>query len=522
MNALGYCRISTKDQSHFSLDYQERHVKSYCGSNNLNLVEIFTDDGESSYTFDRPDFKRLEACIKKNKNIQYLIIFDHDRFSRNLAEALIKIKELHDKYGVKVLATTDSIDTDYSDPSAFLIRSFKYMMAESELHRIRARVKQGIKQALLLGRYLHQAPFGYTKSKDSSGKSILLINPQQAELVRIVFKEYLNGTPNTVIKELMKERGWQINGNSGIPKIISNPVYAGLIRVPADQKTPEKIVKGMHKAIIPEPDYWLAQDKLNGGKVGKVVSGNEEVFLRGVITCAQCGRKLTAGRSKGKSKHYWYYECKDHRTLLSATKLHKQFNQIIDTLNYDDEMVSWIETTVKKVIQAMDEQKGDVLRELEANIKSLEVKIEKTEKRYLEAEEMNPETFKKVISGLRKEKAQREVEHRELKKSGGMDMKKLEKLMPTLTRVSPIFESMSLTRKHLFITTVFGKSLSHDGKIYRTPLINPLFSHNRLKLKELSLLEITHIIGSKDLTPPSGVEGNITELLEQLFNILVA
>jgi len=522
MNALGYCRISTKDQSHFSLDYQERHVRSYCESNNLKLVEIFTDDGESSYTFDRPDFKRLEACIKKNKNIQYLIIFDHDRFSRNLAEALIKIKELHDKYGVKVLATTDSIDTDYSDPSAFLIRSFKYMMAESELHRIRARVKQGIKQALLSGRYLHQAPYGYDNTKDASGKSLLVINQKEAELVRIVFKEFLNGTANVAIKQMMKERGWTINGNSGIPKIISNPVYAGLIKVPADNKSPEKIVKGMHQPIIPEHDYWLAQDKLNGGKVGKVVSGNDEVFLRGILTCAQCGRKLTAGRSKGKTKHYWYYECKDHRTLLSANKLHKQFLKILDVLSYDQEMVNWIETTVRKVIAQMAEQKGDVIRELEAQIAALDKKISRTEERYLEAEEMNPATFKKVIGDVRKEKAQREVELRDLKKEDGMNMKKLDKLMPSLTRVSPIFENMSLSRKHLLLTTVFGKSLSHDGNIYRTPFINALFSHNRLKLKELSLLEITHIIGSKDLTPPGGVEGNITELLEQLFNILVA
>ena len=111
------------------------------------MLSVFTDDGESSYTFDRPDWKALELFLKQNKNVQYLIIFDHDRFSRNLAEALIKIKELHDKFKISVLATTDAFDTDFSDPSTFILRAFKYMMAESELHRIRQRTKTGLLQA---------------------------------------------------------------------------------------------------------------------------------------------------------------------------------------------------------------------------------------------------------------------------------------------------------------------------------------------------------------------------------------
>lgn len=88
MNAIGYCRISTVDQSAYSLDNQRRSINEYCTKNDLDLLNIFVDNGESSYTFDRPDFIKLEDFIKQNKSVKYLVIFDHDRFSRNLAEAM--------------------------------------------------------------------------------------------------------------------------------------------------------------------------------------------------------------------------------------------------------------------------------------------------------------------------------------------------------------------------------------------------------------------------------------------------
>ena len=69
---------------------------------------VFKDDDQSSSTFDRPDSKVLEDFVNK-KDITHLIILDHDR--------------------------------DFSERSNFMIRAFKVMMAESELHNIRDKRK---------------------------------------------------------------------------------------------------------------------------------------------------------------------------------------------------------------------------------------------------------------------------------------------------------------------------------------------------------------------------------------------
>lgn len=95
MNAIGYVRISSKDQSVYSLDAQEELIRAYCSRNNVELKAIFRDDGECSDTFDRPDYLAVEKFIKERKGeIGYLIIKDHDYFSRNISEALAKISSL--------------------------------------------------------------------------------------------------------------------------------------------------------------------------------------------------------------------------------------------------------------------------------------------------------------------------------------------------------------------------------------------------------------------------------------------
>src|SRR3546814_16885605 len=96
----------------------------------------------------------LEKFIRQNKReVKYLIILDHDRFSRNLAEALQKIEQLERKFGLKVLATNEPLDIDPSDPGVFIQRAFKYLMANHELFKIRKRARMGIdRQSVVEGK----------------------------------------------------------------------------------------------------------------------------------------------------------------------------------------------------------------------------------------------------------------------------------------------------------------------------------------------------------------------------------
>lgn len=196
MKAIGYIRLSRKDQSKYSLAGQESAIKSYCAKYGLQLLNIFTDNGQCSDTFERTNFKALEYFLHQNKGaVRYLIVMDHDRFSRDLSQALSKINELKRKYRVDVLSVDEPIDLNTSDPQIFISRTLKYAMANLELLNIRKRLRNGIRNAMESGRFMQKAPFGYKNGLDISGKSTLLIKEAEAVIVRKIFQDYRLACP---------------------------------------------------------------------------------------------------------------------------------------------------------------------------------------------------------------------------------------------------------------------------------------------------------------------------------------
>ena len=159
-----------------------------------------------------------------------MIVLDHDRFSRNLPEALMKIAELEKKYGVKVLSTGDVLIwiLDTSDPDVFMKRALDYMMANKELFNIRKRTKQGVRNAKENGRYLGRAPFGYKNIIDGTRRNLIEIDKPKDQIVERIFRDYILGVPQYIIYKNVQALGFTYTGKSAIADILQNCVYAGL------------------------------------------------------------------------------------------------------------------------------------------------------------------------------------------------------------------------------------------------------------------------------------------------------
>lgn len=482
-HAIGYIRISTEDQSTYSLEYQEASVRRYCTDNKIELLEVFKDNGQSSYTFDRPDWKALEKFIKKNKTVEYLIIYDHDRFSRNLAEALMKIKELQDKFGVKVLATTDRLDLDLADPSTYIMRAFRYMMAESELMRIRERTKAGMMQAAMSGYHANKAPYGYKNSRSADDKPLLIEDPEKSHFIKQVFKLALQGNSPEMIRSVLKPKGFTMSGNSAIQSILTNPVYAGMIKVPKYKDRAEYLIKGKHKGLVSEDDFWKAQMKPKP----IAVQNKDDVPMRGLLKC-WCGKPMTAGNSKGRNKYYWYYLCSDHRENLSAVKLHKQMNEVLSTLSFSPEDIEWFRERFTYEIGAMMQGRAEELGAAQSNLSSIKTKITATEERYLSNQDISPETFKKVIGELKVKKSEIEKNLTVLSATSNNYMKLLGYLLPKLADLKQAYELMDTPLKQRFLKVFFGENLKWGNGSYRTDYLHPFIATKAALLKDNGLL----------------------------------
>ncbi|PLW91311.1 recombinase family protein [Mucilaginibacter sp.] len=486
MNALGYLRLSSKDQSK-SLEYQESSIKEYCKRNKLNMLGVFKDNGESSYTFDRPDYMALEAYLKKYKGeCQYLIVLDHDRFSRNLPEALMKIAELEKKYGVKVLSTNERIDLDTSDPDVFMKRALDYMMANKELFNIRHRTKQGIRNAKEKGRYLGRAPFGYQNIIDGSKTNLIGINQSQAVIVRKIFNDYLLGIAPYIIYKDVKALGFKNTGNSAIYDVLNNPLYAGFIKVAAYRDLPEKLVKGLHEPIISETEYWAAQKMLSNKRPQRIQPA-EDFPLRGVLKC-WCGRNYTAGWSKGKKQYYMYYKCIDHNYInIPGPKLHDQFNEVLKALAFKPHQIKDLVTKAKAMLVEPLKLKQEKTKENAKALHAVNEKIYLLEKRYME-NEIEGSTYKTWFKQYKEEKAELEMALSGRAKMKDSNEAVFERVLPWMSNLFGIYDKCTIYQKHSIVRGVFKDNLAYSEGAFRTPFIDPTFEDNSLILKEKGLL----------------------------------
>jgi site-specific DNA recombinase len=485
--AIGYIRISTEDQSNFSLDGQERYIREYAEKNDIEILSMFKDDGKSAKNFDRPDWIKLEEFIKvHHRSVNYLIVINYTRFSRNAAEGLMKIEMLEKRFQIIIVSVFEQMFIDYDSPYFFKQRADMLVNAEFELHVIRDRTKFGINQGLTSGRYMGPAPYGYKNARDQFKKPVLVKDELKAEIVEQIYMNFLAGIPNKDNYQKVAALGYSAKGHSAIAKVLANCVYGGLVHVPTYRKEQARYVKGIHEQVVSEATWWEVQYQLgNVTRPRKVL--NDEAPLRGVLLC-DCSKPLTAAKSRGKRNYYWYYKCNAHAgSNFSARKVHEQFDEVLKHLSLSEIHIEYLREEAKAEIDTLIKEKSNRLPEAERNLKSAAERLEQLEERFITGK-ITADVYNKWYSRY-------SHEHAELKKlvdsfqdNSNAYWKLFNDQIDKLGDIHHLYHLCDLHQKHTFIRQVFDCSLKYHRGVYRTPYLISLFEHNTLILKEKGLL----------------------------------
>lgn len=520
--AVGYVRLSAADPGGNSIPNQKRRVEEYCTFNKLELLQVFVDDGKTGWNFDRPGFIEMERFCKANRNVQYLIIPHFDRFSRaDPVDAMVKERYIRDKLGVKVLQISEPLDTDTTSSTYQIMRFMQAFASNEERNRIVDRTRNGVRYNLMQGRFSGNPPFGFIRGRDVNGKPLMQIDESKGHIIKLIYREYLHGLKIEEVKKLAAKKGFNIHGNSAIQKVLSNPVYAGMVRLPAYKSQPEKLVKGLHTGLVTESQYWQAQEMLSGKAYGSHPS--ESAVLRGVLRC-HCGRKLTAAPSKGKSgKFYWYYFCKEHRKdNLSAVKLHEQFYDMLDNLSLNKSDLLTIRERLTEVINDHLANRSASLMQVRHQLGKVTRQIESTEEKFLLQPDISQVTYRKVMTSQRSEQHRLQEELNKLEQDSKAYWDRLNEVLPLLTDLKEVFLQLDINKKHAFIRWVFDQNLAYYQGKYRTPSIEKIFEHNLLKVKEKGLLEIEKPLPENDDSLLCRPQGSMAEHLLSLAAIIAA
>ncbi|WP_197051662.1 recombinase family protein [Salegentibacter sp. Hel_I_6] len=305
-----YIRVSTDEQADkgYSQRNQEEVLRKYCLHHSIAIRNVTYED-HSAKSFDRPQWKKLIAALKRHKGETELILFTKwDRFSRNAGDAYQMIGILR-RLGVEPQAIEQPLDL--SIPENKMMLAFYLAAPEVENDRRALNTFHGMRRARKEGRYMGLAPIGYVNKITEDGRKYIAREEPGATILKWAFTQLSRGDFNTEqVWKMARKKGLDCSKNA-FWQAIRNPLYCGKIFIPRFQDEQSYFVRGQHEAVIAEELFQKVQNVLDGrGREYRTKLQSHPKFpLRGFLLCPRCGRKLTASTSKGRNKYYSYYHC---------------------------------------------------------------------------------------------------------------------------------------------------------------------------------------------------------------------
>lgn len=517
---IRYLRISKEKQSNFSIEAQDMYTRGWFERNEVEIAGTFIDDGYTAQNFDRPDFQKLEAFIKQHHHkVDYLVVNSFDRFSRDAGEALMKIKQLQNKFSIIVVSVVEGVSFDRNDPGSFFYTGLLLLKGEDELIRHKYRINMGIYTAKKkFGRYHGTTPWGYTRIKDADGRPNMVPDPEKAEVIRYIYKHFLLGVPQYIILEDVKAMTSNfIKSNSAINRILTNGIYAGYLKVKAVRDLPGGIVDGAWEPIIDRPTFHMVQEKLKGGNQKVII--DDQLPLRGVLKC-HCGKPMTGAPSRGKSGNwFYYYKCPHPHNNLSAKKAHQQLADALSYLSLPSNMVAAINNWAEATMEARLKENSKLIDAKRRDLHNLEKQIMSLEEKYI-ADRIHHDTYYRWHTEFTQKKVDIKYQMDKLSADQNESFLLMRAELPKLTDMKAVWEMAGTLQKQSMIKQVFDSQLYYREGVYRTPYIMSIFNRNTLILKEKSLLIYEGKPQNQQAIPSSGAGGSLIEHLTQFLGLI--
>lgn len=350
--AAMYLRLSKDDEDRGSFNKSESNsignqrelIKSFLREQpDIELYDIYVDDGFSGSNFDRPEFKRMIGDIEAGR-VNCVVVKDLSRFGRDYIESGRYIQKTFPALGVRFIALTDHFDSISADTGeSSIVLPVKNFINDSYCRDISTKVKSQLAVKYKNGECIAAfAAYGYRKS--DTDKNRLVIDEYAAENVRRIFAWKIEGLALSAIAEklnslgilspkeykksmgLSYHGGFSGTGRSGwgsttIKRILTNEVYLGHMVQGKTEKVNYKVkkhtakperewvkVENTHEAIVSADDFAVVQHLLKADGRRSPDSGTPSPFM-GILFCGDCGQQMVRRVIRYKDTAKVYYIC---------------------------------------------------------------------------------------------------------------------------------------------------------------------------------------------------------------------
>jgi site-specific DNA recombinase len=274
----------------------------------------------------RPEFLKMIELARAGE-IDLILVKSISRFARNTVDVLILVRELRE-IGCIIYFEKENIYSN--DPKIDFVLTVLSSIAQEESRSISTNVKWSVQKRFKEGKIHISRIFGYTKDE----KGNLVINAEEAKIVKLIFSLYIQGYSINDIKKTLVERNlgdknWLY---STIRAILSNEKYSGdaLLQktVTTDYLTHKQVkndnietkyfVRDSHEAIITRAEYETVQSLLS-----LHVRTNKHLVTKYPLThlvyCSKCGRQMHRHSvSHGRPSEHIVLDCKHNPTIRKS------------------------------------------------------------------------------------------------------------------------------------------------------------------------------------------------------------
>lgn len=328
--AAVYLRLSRDDeerggagQESNSIGSQREMIRSYIRQQgNMEIYDVYVDDGYSGVNFDRPEFQRMMKDVRAG-NVDCVIVKDLSRLGRDYIEAGRLIQKTFPAFCVRFIALTDRFDSLTADDNErSMVVPVKNFVNDSYARDISDKVRSHLKVKRERGDFIGAfAAYGYQKSKNDRNR--LVPDDYAAGIVKKIFAWKIEGYSNLAISGMLDAAGIlspmeykRVRGEKyhtgfvsgaqakwsavAVKRILTNETYTGTLVQGKEEKVSYKIKKSVrkpeeewvrvenaHEAIIPWKDYQVVQELL---QTDTRAGGGEKKAHRyaGLLFCGDC------------------------------------------------------------------------------------------------------------------------------------------------------------------------------------------------------------------------------------------
>lgn len=327
-----------------SISNQRALIRSFISEKkDMELYDIYVDDGYSGSNFDRPEFKRMICDIEAGL-INCVVVKDLSRFGRDYIESGRYIQKIFPESGVRFIALTDNYDSFHADTGeSTIVLPVKNFINDSYCRDISTKVKSQFDVKRKNGDCISPfAVYGYKKAENNRNR--LEVDEYAAHIVRKIFALKIEG--NTVLsiadklneagilspKEYKKSIGLNYKGgfcgakmslwsSATVKRILTNEMYLGHMVQGKTEKINYKLKKSVnipkqdwikvnntHTPLVSKWNFITVQNLLKTeGRINKT-SGDYGFFV-GTLFCGDCKEPMIRRVNNCKNTRKGYYIC---------------------------------------------------------------------------------------------------------------------------------------------------------------------------------------------------------------------